>query len=245
LPYTNTASSRDGCSIELSFENANLISNILQSSQTQKASIVNSSTLHVKDIAYKTDAVMGGKKDYGKDPKAKFLFDICLGSGYTSNIPAGVDANRIISLNTPSTQWIVLDNPEYAVAVAAAATSSTNYSISVVYGHFATEAAQYHYTSIYNATGTQAVTITVWKFADGQTLTAAQAIAQLSVLGYRPATLDELYAAKSQIGPGIVGLGTSLNGNGYPTSYGNGAAGMGMAPGPFRTESTKFAAVHK
>jgi len=114
LPYTNSTSTRNGCPVELSFENANLISNFLQLNQTQKASVVNSSTLHVKDIAYRADATMGGQKDYGKSPKAKFLFDICLGSGYTSNIPAGVDANRIISLNTPVTKWIVLNNPDYS-----------------------------------------------------------------------------------------------------------------------------------
>ena len=113
LPYTNSTSTRSGCSVELSFENANLISNLLQLNQTQQASVVSPSTLHVKDIAYSVPAVRGGK-DYGKSPKAKFLFDVCLGSGYASNIPAGVDANRIITLNTPSTQWIVLNNPDYS-----------------------------------------------------------------------------------------------------------------------------------
>lgn len=244
LDSTNR-NSQQSCSLEFSFETASRLISALQLSQTQQASLMSPSTLHLNDITY------GGGSQARLGPKAEFLFDICLDANYTSNVPTGVDKQRIIGLNTPSTRWVVLDNPIYTANLATAATSSTAYSVTVAYGHFASEAAANGYTSVYTGSGTPTVSITVWHFYSGQTMTASQVIAQLNALGYRPATLDELYAAKSQTGNNVIGLGTNLGGSyGYPVTSinssgnGNSLTGFSHSAGPFSTAQYKFAAVH-
>jgi hypothetical protein len=128
------------------------------------------------------------------------------------------------------------------------ATSSKAYTVSVDYSHFNDVAqAANGYTSVYTATGTKSVSITVFKFPNGSSLTANQAIAQLNTLGYRPATLSELYALKTaqpSVGSSVVGLGTNTGSSyGYPTSSGVLAEGMGRSAGPFSTTLYSFAAV--
>ena len=128
------------------------------------------------------------------------------------------------------------------------ATSSTAYTVSVNYDKFTSEAAQYHYTSVYNSTGIKSVNMAVIKLAAGSSLSAIQVISQLSTLGYRPATLSELYSlkiAQPSVGSSVVGLGTNLGSSyGYPTSSGSGASGLGHSAGPFSTTLSSFAAVH-
>ena len=130
----------------------------------------------------------------------------------------------------------------------ASATSSKAYTVSVNYDKFTAEAKTGGYTSVYTTTGTKSVSITVFKFANGSSLTPSQAIAQLAALGYRPATLSELYAlkiAQPSVGSSVVGLGTNLGSSyGYPTSSGSGASGLGHSAGPFSTAAYSFAAVH-
>ena len=242
-PGSTNHNGQQACSLEFSFENASRLISALQLSQTQQASLISPSTLHLSDTM-----------DFGGSqvlPRSKFLFDICLDANYASNVPAGADSQRIIGLNTPSTKWVVLDNPIYAARLVSAATSSTAYSVSVAYGHFASEAAANGYTSVYTGSGTPTVSITVWHFYSGQSMTASQVIAQLNALGYRPATLDELYAVKSQAGNNVVGLGTNLGGSyGYPVTgvnsngNGNSLTGFSHVAGPFSTAQYKFAAVH-
>jgi hypothetical protein len=88
----------------------------------------------------------------------------------------------------------------------------------------------------------------VIKLASGSSLTATQAIYQLSTLGYRPATLSEIYGlktAQASIGSTVVALGTNLGSTyGYPTGQGTGTAGLGHNAGPFSTTLYSFAAVH-
>src|ERR1035437_3400733 len=127
-------------------------------------------------------------------------------------------------------------------------TSTTPYVVSVDYNHFTTEAAQYHYTSVYNSTGIKSVNMAVIKLAAGSSLSATQVISQLSALGYRPATLSELASLKtsksSSVNSSVVALGTNLGGTyGYPTGSGSGASGLGHSAGPFSTTLYSFAAV--
>ena len=87
----------------------------------------------------------------------------------------------------------------------------------------------------------------VIKLAAGSSLSATQVISQLSTLGYRPATLSELYALKTaqpSVGSSVVGLGTNLGGTyGYPTGQGTGTVGLGHNAGPFATATWSFVAV--
>src|ERR1035437_10838232 len=129
-----------------------------------------------------------------------------------------------------------------------ASTSISSYSVSVNYDKFTAEAAQYGYTSVFSSTGTKTVSIAVIKFPNGSSLTGAQAISQLSAMGYRPATISELAglkAAQSSVAnTNMVALGTNLGGtNGYSTGQGSGTSGMGHSAGPFNTSLFKFAAV--
>jgi hypothetical protein len=88
----------------------------------------------------------------------------------------------------------------------------------------------------------------VIKLAAGSSITATQVISQLSALGYRPATLSEIYSLKqsqsSSVNSSTVALGTNLGGtNGYPTGSGSGVSGLGHIAGPFSTATYSFAAV--
>lgn len=250
------------CSTELSFETAHSISKVLQLSSTQQASLISNSTLHVKQITYNqrfttadsysktiSTSIKSGSFDAG--PNAQYLFDLCLDSGYVSNVPTTADANRIIGLNSTSTVWVQLDNPGY---INTGIVTSKTYNVSVNYDKFTTEAAANGYVDVYDSTGTKTVSITVFNFPINQSISASSAIAQLSGLGYRPATLDEIYALNmSRLAfinaDGIVGLGTLLTGGLYPYTASNtpGASANGLkeSTGPFDTGIYMFAAVHK
>jgi hypothetical protein len=129
-------------------------------------------------------------------------------------------------------------------------TSYNSYNVNVDYSHFTAEAKKYGYVSVYTGTGTKPVTIVVFKFSDSATMTASAVIAKLATLGYRPATLDEVYTLRTRnniaslTGDNVVGLGTNLGSNyGYPTTLSTSATGLSRNAGPFATAAYSFAAV--
>jgi hypothetical protein len=192
----------------------------------------------------------------------------CLDAGYVSNYPNFIAKFTAFVNSHPSPPNLAnyqfgvtgsmvtlaarngttVSSTSTGTTVTTPATSSKAYTVSVNYNKFTSEAATNGYTSVYTTTGTKSVSITVFKFANGSSLTPSQAIAQLAALGYRPATLSELYGLKTaqpSVGSSVVGLGTNLSSSyGYPTSSGSGASGLGRSSGPFSTTLYSFAAVH-
>ncbi len=124
--------------------------------------------------------------------------------------------------------------------------TSDTFTLNVDYSHFASEEAQYRYTSVYSTTGTKSVAITVFKFNDSATMTADQVKTKLATLGYRPATLNEMYALGQAGKWNVIGLGTSMGSyNMYPITQ-NGA-GNGLysisTTASYSTQTYRFAAV--
>ena len=250
------------CRATLNFDALGKMSDVAQLTPAQKSSLANASRLRMistERVPTKTQtqtvSIVNGVRTV--TPLAtpivtpgytSYVFDLCLDSGYVSNLPAGLDAARILALNATSTYAVRV--PLADAATAGLATSTTSYSVSVNYDKFTAEASQYGYTSVYTTTGTKTVSISVIKLAAGSSLTAAQAISQLSAMGYRPATLSELYSLKQSqsgsVNSTTVALGTNLGGAyGYPTGSGTGASGLGRSSGPFSTTSWKFVGVRK
>ncbi len=162
----------------------------------------------------------------------------CLDAGYVSNFSQWSKYFPNITTTSGGT-----------TQVQTGATSSTPYFVSVNYSSFTMESTANHYVSVYTSSGTKSMTVTVFKFNDSPTMTADQAIAKITSLGYRPAILAEVASLKN-LQTGVVGLGTNLGGtNGYPiTGAGSGGSvnsstGLGMSAGPFNTNSVLFAAV--
>ena len=127
------------------------------------------------------------------------------------------------------------------------APTSTSYTVSVEYGRFKSDGTKYNYVSVNTGnTGTKSISISVFEFNDVSGISASAAIEKLSSLGYRPATLDEIYAGRSQIGYGVLGLGTNLGGDyGYPYTSSNTTTGLHRMNSPFTTAEFRFAAVRK
>ena len=206
----------------------------------------------------------------GVGPSGAPVFGYCLDAGYVSNYPNYINKytafyNAHPNANLGNLYTFGQTKSDYTRAArngttvsstgtgttvttpVTSATSSKAYTVSVDYSHFTAEAAANGYTSVYTTTGTKSVSITVFKFPNGSSLSATQAISQLAALGYRPATLSELYALKTaqpSVGSSIVGLGTNLSSSyGYPTSSGSGTSSLGRSVSPFSTTLYSFAAV--
>ena len=186
----------------------------------------------------------------------------CLDAGYVSNYPAYVNNFKayksdftvppfgqlhdgtmtLLSSTSTSTSTI-------STTTSAISTSTNLYTVSVNYDKFTAESKSGGYTSVYTNTGTNSVNMAIITLAAGSSLTATQAISQLASMGYRPATLSEIYSLKqaqpSVVNSTLVALGTNLGGSyGYPTGFGAGTAtGLGHYAGPFSTSVYKFAAV--
>ena len=174
---------------------------------------------------------------YNTTKPAGLILARCLDAGYVSNFSQWSKYFPNITTSSGGT-----------TQVQAGTTSSTPYFVSVNYSNFTMEATANHYVSVYTSTGIKSMTVTIFKFSDSPTMTADQAIAKITSLGYRPAVLAEVASLKN-LQAGVVGLGTNLGGtNGYPITGAVGApvssaTGLGMSAGPFNTNSVQFAAV--
>ncbi|MDR3558573.1 MAG: hypothetical protein P4L61_03510 [Candidatus Pacebacteria bacterium] len=232
--------------------------NYLQLSQAQQNAIFSNANLYLNNPPQYTLDYSSYKQMY-----------ICLQSGFVSNVPSNVTIPGLFASNStgiisyyeastdPYANYPTVDNsntpnwgPNYGVGKTdpATTTTTTSYTVSVNYDHFTSEAAQYGYASVYTTTGTKSVQVSLVQLPAGSSLTASQAIAQLSALGYRPATLSEIYSLKaadpSAVNGNTVALGTNLGSSyGYPTGVGYGASGLGHNTGPFGTNVWIFAAV--
>ncbi|MDE1975012.1 MAG: hypothetical protein KGI49_00675 [Patescibacteria group bacterium] len=223
---------------------------------TQTAALLNPADLYL----YKTVVFPGATTYVQNGPDTMTTIGLCISPGFVSNLPVGISPSTILNAGTPlkifsntTTDYtdgnhlgLTSGNFSTTVQTASAATVSSHvsYSVNVNYNQFTSEAQKYGYNDVYSTTGTKTVSITVLKFSGSQYVTAQQALSLMSAAGYRPATLSEVYALKSQAGSNIVGLGTLLGTNwGYPITGGSGSAGMSLSKGPFNTSVLSFAAV--
>ncbi len=123
---------------------------------------------------------------------------------------------------------------------------SETFTLNVDYSHFAFEESQNHYASVYSSVGTKSTAITVFKFTDSSTMTADQVKTKLAALGYRPATLDEMYALGQAGKWNIIGLGTSMGSyNMYPVTVNAAQNGLFSVSSTalYSTQTYRFAAV--
>ena len=181
------------------------------------SSLVSPSTLHLKaaegTVEYSDFYSQGPFWPLTASLNAPFnpeVYDLCLDPGYVSNVPVGFDKAKIIALNTPKTQAIVvptgptLSSSEYKI--------TATYNVTARYGkcvYFCGNTHIVHYPA-----GPKPVTVSIIQFNDlakyGATI--GEVLSRLLSIGYRPAGIDEITAIQSQAGDGIPYLGDSDGG---------------------------------
>ncbi|MDE2188305.1 MAG: hypothetical protein KGJ35_01055 [Patescibacteria group bacterium] len=249
------------CVNYMSIPTAYTLANKLQLTAAQKAILLNPANIFVHSSMGSNTARINTTNMYvyyansGQGGQTGNVADLCLDPGFVSNFPAdgitigGYSTTNILASSTTVPQLPSQYYTKPIVPPVSTTTSYTSYTAAVNYDKFTSEAKQYGYTSVFNSTGTKTVSISVIKLPGGSSLSATQIISQLNSLGYRPATLSEIYGLKSTYPSAVntytVALGTNLGGTyGYPTGFGSGSAGLGHNAGPFNTTEWSFVAVH-
>ena len=192
----------NACTNEVSFETARLLPN--------SSFLISTSTLHLKNAGkpvrspatnfYGIVAFWPGESKWPDNPA---VFDVCLDPGYVSNVPAGYDRTKILALNTPITQAIVI--PAGRPTMSPSDYTITPYDVTVNYG----KSSWGLDSNLIKKTGTQQVTVAIIKFhniAKGSVV-STEIIYRLLSIGYRPAVSDEAFALQPIVGDGIHALG--------------------------------------
>ncbi len=199
------------CSNEISFETAVAQASLYAGGVS---SLISSSTLHLKAVGWVVDywnwymkgSLANGQTGNMNTPWNPQVYDLCLDSGYVSNVPDGFDKAKIIALNTPKTQVIVV--PTGPVTSSSEYKISATYNVTAVDGRCVFECGG---LSFFNyPRGLRPVTVSIIQFnlaTNGITVT--EALLRLLSLGYRPAMIDEITAIQPQAGDGIPYLGTT------------------------------------
>jgi hypothetical protein len=137
------------------------------------------------------------------------VFDLCLDSNYVSNIPAGFDKAKIIALNTPKTQAIIV--PIGPTMSSSDYTISATYNVNVPYGRCTYNCGSDQ--TVHKPAGYQQATVSIIQFSSNNNnkygVTPEEILFRLLSIGYRPADVDEITAIQPQAGDGIHYLGSA------------------------------------